>query len=143
MIGYELDTVSISNVKCKKIVCSDIHCNMCSSATVCTQCDYINKYYVLPDGTCGLCDSSINMFINASNLEYPCEMCIINNCLICSSLSTCQQCQSPYVLNMTDTTLTGQCIVCPIIGCLTCINITHCSQCDYTNNYGITVTSIC
>ena len=58
MNGYALVTISVSNVGCDKIVCNDLNCNLCTSPSICIQCDFANNYYLLPNPTCGFCNNS-------------------------------------------------------------------------------------
>jgi hypothetical protein len=130
MNGYTLVTISIGNVGCNKIVCTDIHCNLCSSPSICTQCDFANNYYLLLNSTCGFCDSSLNLFINMSDPNYPCIHCSPSNCQICSSLTQCSVCStSPnnYIVNVYD----DQCYLClsVITNCQICQTYSQCQNC--------------
>jgi hypothetical protein len=81
------------NSTCPKIGCTDPNCNLCTSASVCIQCDYLNNYYV-SGGNCLICNNGANMFINMTDTSYPCVSCGIVGCTTCVSLIKCMTCNN-------------------------------------------------
>lgn len=126
MIGYQLNP---SNAGCSKIPCLDSHCTLCTISTTCSQCDYLNSYY-LTAGTCQLCNAAANMFINITDPTYPCLACTPANCQVCSSLTSCSVCMQAngYFANPGD----SLCYLCSatISNCQTCSGYLICQVCS-------------
>lgn len=123
--GHQLDA---GNLSCSKISCTDTNCLLCSSPSVCVQCDYTDLYYVLGNNTCGYCDNTTNKFINFSSSSYPCVLCTLTNCQVCATINECQNCSnSSYMLNPSN----KQCYLCSstVINCQSCSSYLVCQTC--------------
>jgi hypothetical protein len=116
--SYTLD-ISGANPMCI-IGCTIPNCITCVPINACQQCNYLSSYYLLPNGTCALCNSA-NMFINTSDPTYPCTLCTLTGCTTCSSLTQCSVCNNglQYFLNPTD----NLCHLCST-------TLSHCSTCS-------------
>jgi hypothetical protein len=95
---------------CYSCVSTFPNCLTCSAYAVCQTCNYTAGYYLNTTiNACAICDSTANMYINTTDPTYPCVLCVLPNCVTCSSYSQCGTCTAGYVSN---TTGDGLCYLC-------------------------------
>ncbi len=112
----------------------------CSTTTTCLSC---SANYILTNQTCFFCNASNNYFPNY--VTQTCDLCNLNNCLNCASLTTCSACNtnnSFYLttgnicaycdptLNYFISTPSNNCVLCTITGCLNCSSLAECQTCN-------------
>ena len=85
--------------------------------------------------TCSQCNTTIDYFLNSTNL---CEACSLSNCDDCESLKKCASCASGYDYSDEQT-----CIICSVTGCINCsaVNTNKCTTCNQTMGYYNNATS--
>ena len=79
-----------------------MNCKNCTGFGICATCEYSSNYY-LDNGVCQYCNNSNNVFINMTDVGYPCVLCDLAHCTLCTSLSQCHTCDTAndYFLNPT------------------------------------------
>jgi proprotein convertase subtilisin/kexin type 5 len=120
-----------------------INCDVCTSATVCTQCKtlkYLVPHATLTDVTChDDCSSNPATFPNTSGVHFSCTPCPAG-CSACTSATVCTACEGTFNLlndlchppcsaGQYQNLGTGLCAACPT-GCATCTSPTVCQSCS-------------
>lgn len=88
--------------------CSDPHCSACSIASFCKAC---NTGYYLSNGTCIK------------------DICFIQNCKRCASVSTCGTCADEYIFGLDSQSCVPSCSI-NIQHCVICNGSSSCQACD-------------
>ena len=83
--GYIINGSSLCESVCMQ------GCTICPNMSVCTVCDTANGYYLV-GSVCQYCNSTIDNFINMTNLQ--CESCNLTGCTDCGSLTSCSTCNT-------------------------------------------------
>ncbi|KAL4449107.1 hypothetical protein ABPG74_021099 [Tetrahymena malaccensis] len=115
------------------------NCDVCQNSSSCQKCSA--GYYLLPDGSCNLCDTQSGLYKYHLNVD-RCGKCQ-SNCSVCQDSTSCQSCSTNFYLfpdgscNSCDTQNgfykyyqnTNRCGKCQS-NCSVCKDSTNCQECS-------------
>lgn len=92
--NYFLDVTSLTCILCPALVNSCLTPRPPPNQCFCSSCDTTRGFFLFANNSCGLCDPSINYFMNLSDPTHPCLLCVVTHCVQCSNLTSCQTCNT-------------------------------------------------